>query len=251
MIKAIIIDDEKHCSDNLQWQLRQYCPEIKVAGVCKSPDQGLNEISKQQPQLVFLDVEMPGMSGFEMLEQLTDINFDIIFTTAFNQYAIRAIKFGALDYLVKPIDKDELRAAVDKVLKHTNNESLKQLTALLTHIRKSNDLSFQKIALPTIHGYELVPLNNVMYCESKSNYTNIHLNNGQQILISRTLKDIEELLNTHPFFRLHNSFLVNLQYAIRYIRGEGGFLVLNNDITIPVSRNKKEELLKLIAHLSA
>lgn len=218
---------------------------------CKSPEQGLTEIGKQQPQLVFLDVEMPGMSGFEMLEQLTDINFDIIFTTAFNQYAIRAIKFGALDYLVKPVDKDELRTAVNKVVKRTNSESLKQLTALLTHIRKSNDLSFQKIALPTLHGYELVPLNNIMYCESKSNYTNIHLNSGQPILVSRTLKDIEELLNTHPFFRIHNSFLVNLQYAIRYIKGEGGSLVLNNNITIPVSRNKKEELLKLITHLSA
>jgi two-component system, LytTR family, response regulator len=251
MIKALIIDDEKHCIDNLQWQLNKYCPEVEVAAVCMNAENGLNEIYRQQPQLVFLDVEMPGMSGFEMLEKLTDINFDIVFTTAFNQYAIRAIKFGALDYLVKPIDKDELHAAVDKVIKHTRSESLKQLTALLTHIRKSNDLSFQKIALPTLHGYELIPLNNIMYCESKSNYTNIHLNNSQQILVSRTLKDIEELLDSEPFFRIHNSYLVNLQYAIRYTKGEGGFLVLNNDITLPVSRNKKEELLKLITHLSA
>jgi two-component system LytT family response regulator len=250
MIKALIIDDEKHCIDNLQWQLKQYCPEVEVAAICNSAEEGVNEIYRQQPQLVFLDVEMPGMSGFEMLEKLSEINFDIIFTTAFNQYAIRAIKFGALDYLVKPIDKDELHAAVDKVIKRTNNESLKQLTALLTHIRKSNDLSFQKIALPTMHGYELVPLNNIMYCESKSNYTNICLNNGQQMLISKTLKDIEELLDMQPFFRVHNSFLINLQYAVRYIKGEGGSLVLNNDISIPVSRNKKEELLKLITHLS-
>src|ERR1700712_314936 len=239
MIKAIIIDDEKHCSDNLQWQLDKYCPEVQVLAICNSAEKGLNEIYRQQPQLVFLDVEMPGMSGFEMLEKLTEINFDIVFTTAFNQYAIRAIKFGALDYLVKPIDKDELHAAVGKVIKRTNSESLKQLTALLTHIRKSNDLSFQKIALPTMHGYELVPLNNIVFCESKSNYTNIHLNNGHQILVSKTLKDIEDLLNMHPFFRVHNSFLVNLQYAIRYIRGEGGSLVLNNDVTVPVSRNKK------------
>lgn len=251
MIKAIIIDDEKHCSDNLQWQIKQYCPEVEVAAICTNAEQGLHEIYKQQPQLVFLDVEMPGMSGFEMLEKLKEINFEIIFTTAFNQYAIRAIRFGALDYLVKPVDKDELRAAIDKVLKRTHGESLNQLTALLTHIKKSNDLSFQKIALPTIHGYELIPLNNIMYCESKSNYTNICLNNGQQILVSRTLKDIEELLNTEPFFRIHNSYLINLQYAIRYTKGEGGFLVLNNDIILPVSRTKKEELLKLITHLSA
>ena len=251
MIKALIIDDEKHCSDNLQWQLQQYCPEVKVSAICKSAAEGLNEINRQSPQLVFLDVEMPVMSGFEMLEKLTEINFDIVFTTAFNQYAIRAIKFGALDYLLKPIDKDELHAAVDKAIKRNHGESLKQLKALLTHIRKSNDLSFQKIALPTMHGYELISLNNIMYCESKSNYTNICLNNNQQIFISKTLKDIEELLNMHPFFRVHNSFLVNLQYAIRYNKGEGGSLVLNNDITIPVSRNKKEELLKLITHLSS
>jgi two-component system LytT family response regulator len=251
MIKALITDDEKHCSDNLQWQIKQYCPEVEVVAVCANAEQGLYEIHSQQPQLVFLDVEMPGMSGFEMLEKLVDINFDIVFTTAFNQYAIRAIKFGALDYLVKPIDKDELRAAVDKVIKRNHGGSLKQLTALLTHIRKSNDLSFQKIALPTMHGYELIPLNNIMYCESKSNYTNIYLNNSQQILVSKTLKDIEELLDTEPFFRIHNSYLVNLQYAVRYTKGEGGFLVLNNDITLPVSRNKKEELLKIITHLSA
>ena len=159
--------------------------------------------------------------------------------------------YGALNYLVKPIDKDELHAEVDKVIKHNYGESLKQLTVLLTHIRKSNDLSFQKIALPTMHGYELIPLNNIMYCESKNNYTDVRLNNGQHLVISRTLKEIEELLDMSPFFRIHNSYLVNLQYAIRYIKGDGGALVLNNDISVPVSRNKKEELLKLITHLSA
>jgi two-component system LytT family response regulator len=250
MIKALIIDDEKHCIDNLQWQLEQYCPEVEILAGCTNAKQGLNEILRQQFDIIFLDVEMPEMTGFEMLQQLAEINFDIIFTTAFNQYAIRAIKFGALDYLVKPVDKDELRAAIDIFLKRTQRNSFNQLNALLTHIKKSNDLSFQKIALPTLHGYELVPLNNIVYCESKSNYTNICLNNGQQILVSRTLKDIEELLDTEPFFRIHNSYLVNLQYAVRYTKGEGGFLVLNNDTTVPVSRNKKEELLKLITHLS-
>jgi two-component system LytT family response regulator len=251
MVRAMIIDDEKHCCSNLQWQLETYCSEIEVMAVCNNAEKGLQQIHHHQPQLIFLDVEMPGVTGFEMLEGLTEINFDIIFTTAFNQYAIRAIKFGALDYLIKPIDKDELREAINKFLHRTQRDSLKQLNALLTHIRKSNDLSFQKIALPTLHGYELVPLNNIIFCESSSNYTNIHLNNGQHMLISRTLKDIEELLDMQPFFRVHNSYVVNLQYAVRYIKGEGGHLVLNNDITIPVSRSKKEELLELITHLSA
>jgi len=250
MIRALIIDDEKHCIDNLHWQLQQYCPEVEIIAVCDDAKNGLQQIQREQPQLVFLDVEMPGMNGFEMLEALKEINFDIIFTTAFDQYAIRAIKFGALDYLVKPIDKDELRESVNKHLQHSQKGSLKQLTALLSHIKKSNDLPFQKIALPTMHSYELVPLNNIVVCESNNNYTNVRLNNGQHFLISKTLKQIEDLLDMPPFFRVHNSFLVNLQYAIRYMKGEGGYLVLNNDMTIPVSRAKKEELLKLITHLS-
>lgn len=250
MIKALIIDDEKHCCDNLQWQIKQYCPEIEIMDVCNSAEKGLQQIHHQQPQLIFLDVEMPDMTGFEMLEVLKDINFDIIFTTAFDQYAIRAIKFGALDYLVKPIDKEELLEAVNKFINRTQRDSLKQLNALLSHIKKSNDLSFQKIALPTMHSYELVPLNNIIVCESNNNYTDVRLNNGQHFLISKTLKQIEDLLDMPPFFRVHNSYLVNLQYAIRYMKGEGGYLVLNNDMTVPVSRSKKEELLKLITHLS-
>ncbi len=250
MIRALIIDDEKHCCDNLQWQLKTYCPEIDVVSTCNNAEKAIQQIRHHQPQLIFLDVEMPGMSGFEMLENLKEINFDIIFTTAFDQYAIRAIKFGALDYLIKPIDKDELLQAVNKFLNRTQRDSLKQLNALLTHIKKSSDLSFQKIALPTLHGYELVSLNTIMFCESSSNYTNIRLNDGQHLLISRTLKDVQDLLDMQPFFRVHNSYIVNLQYAIRYVKGEGGFLVLNNDVNIPVARSKKDELLKLITHLS-
>ena len=250
MVRSLIIDDEKHCCDNLQWQLKTYCPEIEVIGTSNNAEKGLQQIHHHKPQLIFLDVEMPGMSGFEMLENLTEINFDIIFTTAFDQYAIRAIKFGALDYLIKPIDKDELVEAINKFLNLPRRDSLKQINALLTHLKKSSDLSFQKIALPTLHGYELVPLNNIMFCESSSNYTDIRLINGQHLLISRTLKDIQDLLDMQPFFRVHNSYIVNLQYAVRYVKGEGGFLVLNNDINIPVSRSKKEELLKLITHLS-
>ena len=250
MIKALIIDDEQHCCDNLQWQLQQYCSDVEILAICDNGEKGMQQIQLLQPQLVFLDVEMPGMTGFEMLEALKEINFDIIFTTGFDQYAIRAIKFGALDYLMKPIDKDELRKAIDKHLHDAQRDSLKQLAALLSHIKKSNDLSFQKIALPTMHSYELVPLNNIIVCESNNNYTDVRLNSGQHFLISKTLKQIEDLLDMSPFFRVHNSYLVNLQYAIRYVKGEGGYLVLNNDMTVPVSRSKKEELLKLITHLS-
>jgi two-component system LytT family response regulator len=251
MISTLIIDDEQHCCDSLQWQLEQYFPELEIKAMCNNAEQGLQQIRMYKPQLVFLDVQMPVMNGFEMLEALPEINFDIIFTTAFDQYAIRAIKFGALDYLLKPVEKEELRKAVNKFLKTQHRDSLKQLTALLTHIKKSNDLSFQKIALPTLHSFELVPLNNIIYCESISNYTDLYLNNGQRMVISRTLKEMEEVLDIEPFFRVHKSFLVNLQFAVRYVKGEGGYLVLNNDVSIPVSRSRKEDLLKLITHLSA
>jgi two-component system, LytTR family, response regulator len=250
MIRSLIIDDENHCSDGLRWQITQYCPEIEIIGVCNDPEKAIPLIQELRPELVFLDVIMPGITGFEMLEKLPAINFEIIFTTAFDQYALRAIRLGALDYLVKPIDKDELREAIDKLLQRKKNNSVNQIAALLTHIRKSSDLSFQKVALPTLHGYELVSLQSIMVCESNSNYTNIQLGEGKRLLISRTLKEIEELLDMPNFFRVHNSFLVNLQYAVRYIKGEGGSLVLSNEITVPVSRAKKEELLKLITHLS-
>ena len=144
MIKALIIDDEKHCCDNLQWQLQQYCPEIEVVGVCNSAEDGLNQIALKEPQLVFLDVEMPDMSGFEMLQILTEINFDIIFTTAFDQYAIRAIKFGALDYLLKPIDKDELREAVDKHLQHALELELWTIPLYLTALYSIKEIKNQK-----------------------------------------------------------------------------------------------------------
>jgi|SRR5579863_658256 len=250
MINALIIDDEKHCSDNLLWQLNKYCPEVDVRAICKTADEAMEEIRTRPPGLIFLDVEMPDKSGFDLLESLSDIQFHIIFTTAFNQYALRAIKFGALDYLLKPVDKDELRQAVGKFIKQETQISLNQLTALLSHTRKHNDFSFQKIAFPTLHSYELVHLNDILVCESSSNYTNVRLTNGKTILVSKTLKEIEELLNMAPFFRVHHSWLVNLQYAIRYIKGDGGYLVLNNEMTVPVSRNKREDLLKYITHLS-
>ncbi|HEX3079956.1 MAG TPA: LytTR family DNA-binding domain-containing protein [Puia sp.] len=250
MINSLIIDDEKHCSENLLWQLNKYCPEIEVQAICSNAGEALEQIHACQPRLIFLDVEMPDKSGFDLLEDLTDIHFHIIFTTAFNQYALRAIKFGALDYLLKPIDKDELRLAVDKFIKQEKQISINQLTALLSHARKTNDLSFQKIAFPTLHSYELVHLNDILACESSSNYTNVRLANGKSILVSKTLKEIEDLLDMTPFFRVHHSWLVNLHYAIRYVKGDGGYLVLNNEMTIPVSRNKREDLLKYITHLS-
>lgn len=246
MIKAIIVDDEQHCCDSLSWLLSTYCPEISIQATCNSGESAIRTIRGNPPQMVFLDVEMPGMTGFQMLEKLSGVEFDIIFTTAFDRYAIHAIRCGAMDYLLKPVDKDELRNAVDNFLHRTQRDHTKQLSALLTHLRQSNDLSWQKAAFPTQNGLELVLIKDIMVCEGSSNYTNIHLREGKHLLVSKTLKEIAEILEGPPFFRIHHSFLVNMQYIIRYIKGEGGFVVLTNEMTLPVSRSKKEELLKMI-----
>ncbi|HVM88261.1 MAG TPA: LytTR family DNA-binding domain-containing protein [Puia sp.] len=250
MIKAVIIDDEKNCRDTLQWQVAKYCPQIEIIATADNAESGLSLIRNKKPALIFLDVEMPGKNGFDMLEELKEINFHIIFTTGFEQYAIRAIKFGALDYLVKPIDKDELITAVGKLNSQFSHTSLEQIKTLLEQLKKHKDISSQKIALPTLHGFELVLLTNIIVCESNSNYTQVRLASGEQLLISRTLKEIEELLDMYPFFRVHHSFLVNLAYATRYIKGEGGSLILSDNITVPVSRTKKENLLRLITPIS-
>ena len=249
MIRCLLIDDETLALDLMEDNLKQV-NYIQVAGRSRSSAEALQILQSEQIDLIFCDIHMPGLNGLQLIKSLM-IKPMVIFVTAYEKFALEGFELDVLDYLVKPVDKDELMEAVNKFRHNAQRDLLKQFNALLSHIKKSNDLSLQKIALPTMHGYELIPLNNIMYCESKSNYTSICLNNGQQMLISKTLKDIEDLLNMQPFFRVHNSFLVNLQYAIRYIRGEGGSLVLNNDITVPVSRNKKEELLKLITHLSA
>ncbi len=249
MIHALIIDDEKHCCDNLLWQLNQYCREVEVVAVCYNAEQGLEKIRECRPRLIFLDVEMPGMSGFQMLEKLASHQFHIIFTTAYDQHALRAIRAGALDYLLKPVDKDELRIAIDKAIRNEEQVSISQLTALLTQTSRNPDRSFQKIAFPTLHGFELISMPDIVVCESSSNYTHVHLKDGKNLLVSKTLKEIEEILHTTPFFRTHKSWLVNLDYALRYIKGEGGQLVVGAGIEVPVSRNRKEDLLKYITHL--
>lgn len=244
MIKAILVDDEKHCRETLSIQLARYCPEVKLLAQCSSAAEGLQAIEAHKPEVVFLDVEMPQMNGFEMLQQLSSIPFDVIFTTGYDAYAIKAIRFSALDYLLKPIDKDELKKAVDKV-HHKNEHNLTQQLDVLLEKLGNKQTSMQKIALPTQDGFELLPLETILKCESDSNYTNIYLKNGRKVLVSRTLKEIEELLDGHSFLRVHHSHLVNLNEITRYIRGEGGYVVMSDNSSVAVSRSRKEALLKV------
>jgi two-component system LytT family response regulator len=244
MIKAIIIDDEVHCHETLCLQLKEFCPEVQLIDQCRSAKKGLEAIEKMKPDLVFLDIEMPAMNGFEMLEQFTEISFAIIFTTSYDQYAIKAIRFSALDYLLKPIDPNELISAVKKVQEQRHLPMAEQFQMLLKQVQGKGN-HFNKIAVPTSEGFELIPADQVIHCEASDNYTHFFLKNKIKIIACRTLKEMEEQLKDFPFFvRVHHSYLINLNEVIKYVRGEGGYLLMSDGTSVNVSRSRKEALMK-------
>jgi two-component system, LytTR family, response regulator len=244
MIKAIIIDDELHCLETLSLLIDQYCPEIQLLEQCRSAKTGIDAIRKHKPDLVFLDIEMPVMNGFELLEQFSTLAFVIIFTTSYDQYAIKAIRFSALDYLLKPVDPKELISAVKKVKEARHLPMAEQFQMLLKQINGKTS-GFNKVAVPTAEGFELIPAEQVIYCEANDNYTFFFLANKTKIIACRTLKEIEDQLKDFPFFvRVHNSYIVNLNEVTKYVRGEGGYLIMSDGSNINVSRSRKEALLK-------
>jgi len=246
-LKAIIIDDEPYCCEALATLLEDI-PEVEIMAVCPNAADALAGIQKYSPDLVFLDVEMPKMNGFEMLEQLASVNFEIIFTTSYDQYALKAIRFSAIDYLLKPIDEEELRTAIQKVIQRSQKPITQQLEILLQKIHQPST-PINKIAMPTMEGLQMIPVDSIISCESDSNYTILQLKNNKKLIVSRTLKEIEELLEEHSFVRVHRCYLANMNEVEKYVKGEGGYLVMSDGTTIDVARNKKEVLLKkLLPH---
>lgn len=243
MINAIIIDDERHSCDALKMLLGKCCPQVQVTAICYSGEEGIKKINELNPQLVFLDIEMPHMNGFQMLEQLQKIDFEVIFTTSYDQYAITAFKFSALDYLLKPVDREELEKAVQRVSKKINPPVSEQLEILLQKINQPA-ITVQRIALPTMQGLEFVPVESILHCSSNNNYTEFFLTDKKKLLVSRTLKEVEDMLADHSFLRVHNSYIVNLNAVTRYVKGEGGYLVMTDGSTIDVSRSRKEMLMQ-------
>ncbi len=243
MIKTIIIEDEPYCCETLVTLLEEYCPEVEVAAVLHNSKDALEAIKKLSPDLVFLDVEMPHMNGFEMLEQLHQINFELIFCTSYDQYALKAIRFSAIDYLLKPVDSDELQEAVQKVIRRSQKPIAEQLEILLQKIHAPST-PVSKIAMPTMEGLQMIQVNSIISCEADSNYTILHLKDKKKTVVSSTLKEIEELLEDHAFVRVHRCYLVNLNEVEKYVKGEGGYLVMSDGATVDVSRSKKEVLLK-------
>jgi len=242
MITATIVDDEPFCCESLATLLERYCPAIKVLDICYSGAAALQSITEHKPQILFLDVEMPHMNGFELLEKLPEINFELIFTTSYDQYAIKAIRFSALDYLLKPIDREELQKAVQKAAQRMHHPLPQQIEILLQKLNHPV-LPIYKIAIPTMEGLQMVFVDSIISCTSDSNYTILHLKNKQKITASRTLKEIEEMLEDYSFARVHHSYLVNLNEVEKYVKGEGGYLVMSDGSAVDVSRARKDMLL--------
>ena len=249
MIKAVIIDDEQHSIETLKWKLENYCPEVEVMEAFDNPAKGVDFLKQHPPNLLFLDIEMPMLNGFDVLEELgTDLPFDIIFTTAYDNFGIQAVKFSALDYLLKPVQNKELKDAIEKHLKKTQQKvPSEQIELLLNNVQAERKGKVGKIALASKESIEFVDAPDIICCEANSNYTNVYMIENRKRVISRTLKEFEDMLAPHQFFRAHNSFLINLNRVKEFIRGDGGFLVMENKMKIPVSKTKREELLELLA----
>lgn len=242
MTRTILIDDEPNTRAALRALLQHYCPEVMIIGEAASAEDGLQLLRTQTPDLLFLDVEMPLGSGFDLLDMLGNAAFDIIFTTAHDRYALRAIKCCALDYLLKPVGVAELRAAVAKAQRR-QAPGAAQLHTLHDNLRARNGPA-GKIVLPTTQGFEVVDVARIVRCQADDNYTLFVLAGKEKILVSRTLKEYEELLGDFDFLRIHQSHLINAAHVKRYIKGSGGYVQLTDDSIIEVSRRKKDELLK-------
>ncbi len=246
MAKIVIIDDQEDSVEKLSFLLHKFCGNLTVSGVANSGKEAIALINKTKPDIVFLDVEMDDMNGFEVLERLDNTNFKVIFTTAYDKYAIQAIRFSALDYLLKPIQKNDLMAALERA-KEQSNVVEKQQVSGLAEIAKNKPMQLERIGLTTNDGLVFKSVKDIIHCESDRNYTLVHLINNEKLLVSKALKEIDETLEGSGFFRIHNSFLINLSHVKKYVRGDGGHVIMSNGKEINVSRSKKDEFLELFS----
>lgn len=245
-ISAFIVDDEFQSREVISLMLGDMFPEIKIVGHASTVKEALTGIEEKQPQLVFLDVQMQNETGFDLLDKLNTINFELIFTTAHSEFAVKAFRYSALDYLIKPIDASELESAVKRARKtmQRNSSTSEQVQLLTQHLDGSKKIP-DKIAIPTPEGLMFVQVHDIIYCQGLGNYTEFFLLNEQKIISSHTLKQYEELLSDHLFFRAHKSFLINLSHIKKYLRGEGGTAVMSNGHEIEIARRNKTSFLNL------
>lgn len=243
MLRAILIDDEPDNVKLLSLQLKLYCPQVSVVAECTNSKEGLTKIKELQPDIIFLDIEMPFMNGFELLEAVGTLNFQVVFVTAYDQFAIKAFKFSALDYILKPVDARELQTAVGKAERSAKIDK-EQLQMVMQQLSADDRQLPDKIALPYQNGVIFTELTKVIYCEADDNYTQFVLVDGKQYIVAKTLGSIQEILEDRNFLRVHRQYLVNLDHIVKYVKGEGNYLVMPDQKKIPVARNKKERLIK-------
>ena len=240
MLKTVLVDDEINALEALEWKLNRYIEDIQIIK-CNSPVEAITVIEKEKPDLVFLDIEMPEMDGFTMLQKLSNTNFDLIFTTAHDEFALKAIKVSALDYLLKPVDKDELITAVDKVRESRKGNQLEdKLQSLFTNLKDKND----KISIAADGKIYLLERDDVIMLKSDKSYTTIFLKDDKKIVVSKTLKEVEKKFDYSEFYRVHNSYLININHVKEYLKSMGGELIMSNGMSASISRNKKNELLE-------
>lgn len=247
MIRAIIIDDEKHCIDRLSALLKEHCSNIHLMESFQSVKDGLEGIKKLLPDLVFLDVQIHNKTGFDLLQQLDKINFEVIFTTAYDKYAVQAFKFSAIDYLLKPVDVDDLKQAVEKLEKKISQSEAAKRFDTLFHNLQSQQGASKKICIRTVNEFTWVQVDDIIRCQSDVNYTNIVLKDKQKITVSRTLKEFEDMLTDFNFYRVHNSHLINLAFVKTY--NKGGFVVMSDGSEVEVSSRRKEDFLKKLSEI--
>ncbi len=240
-MRAIIVDDERNNIENLTALLKNHCPQVSVEASAISAEEGKTMIQELQPDLVFLDIQMPGQNGFDLLKSLANYAFEVIFVTAYDKYGIQAIRFSAIDYLLKPIDKDELKVAVnragEKISQKSRNHQLENLMKMMQHSQQRSD---HRIALPSAKEIRFVKTTQVIRCEAENNYTIFYLNSSEKIVVSRPMFEYDELLADYGFIRCHNSHLVNRTFVKSLIKEDSGYLLLEDGTQIPVSRMKKD-----------
>ena len=245
MISTYIIDDEVNCTEVLSVLLKRYCNDIRIDGVFNDPEEALERIKSHPPQLIFIDIEMPRLNSFDLLIQCLPLQFKVVFTTGYDQYAVRAIKFNALDYLLKPIDKDELIAAVEK-MKSSEIPADSKINSTKFH---KTELSPDRLAIAVGQELVIVNIHDIIYMESDGSYVSIFLTEEKKpILVTKSLREFEEIINNATFFRVHNSYLINLKFLKKILRNDAEVVMANN-ISIPISRNRKNELLARIVKI--
>jgi len=249
MIRTIIIEDEPVSREMLTLMLQRYKDDIEIIDTCSNPTDGIESIAKHEPDLIFLDIQMPKMNGFDMLKKIPSINFEVIFTTAFDQYAINAIRISALDYLLKPVDDEDLAVAIDKCKERLQSKKPgKQFENLFNNLINKNPLD-KTLALAASDGISFVKMCDILRVEANGRYAKFFLLNKETMLISKTLGDFEEILSANQFFRIHDSSIINLNHVKKYIRGDGGTVILSDNTELDVARRRKEDFIKLIPKL--